>query len=367
MLKAALVANDVLTGLVTMDLQEAWPTGRGSVIPADGREDFPRELLASECQGVASWYDCLMRSPERILMELLRDGCRHGSSALNYCRVDRILVEQARVKGVMIQDSVLGGAHDLRAGIVVDCTGPGSGALGSPERRPAYPPVLAANLLLDIPMEAGRAVGAYAPQKGSQALFFVPCHGAMMAGTGYFSRPEGCLDAALTDEEESQLLCKLDGALPGSGIRQARVLQRYSGLLPASSVGGVAPMEREHIRNYGEEGGARGLFSVTGVKYTTANVLAARLIDRLFPDSSGRLYAPVPLTTDTDLLTDPRAPGRLSAADLSQVVNRLLREESVISVEDLLRRRTAWSLAKPETLESSLSPLLQSLPRAVAF
>ena len=364
-LKAALAANDALTGLVTMDLQEAWPMTRGRVISPDREDDFPRELLTRAGLGVASWYDCLMRSPERIVMELVRDGCRHGSMALNYCRVDRILLQQARVEGVVIHDNVQGGTHALRASAVVDCTGPASGLLGLQKKSPAHPPVLAANLLLDIPMEAGKAVGAYAPQKGGQTLFFVPCHGVMMAGTGYFSRPDGCLDAALTDEETSLLQRQFDAALPGLGIRNARVLQRYSGLLPASNVAGIVSMEREQILNHGELGGAKGLFSVTGVKYTTANVLAESLIDRLFPDSSGSPYTSVPLAADTHYLIDPGAPGRLSAADLSQVIARLLREESVVSVEDLIRRRTAWSHSDRATLESILRPVFQSLPREV--
>lgn len=365
-LKAALAANDVLTELFTMDMEGQWTTSRGRVIQGDGGDNTPRELLASSSQGLASWHDCLMRSPERILMELVRDGCRHGSTALNYCRVDRILLQQARVEGVLIHDNVQGGTHTLRAGTVVDCTGPASGVLGSPRRGPAHPSVLAANLLLDIPMEAGKAVGAYGPQKGGQAFFFVPCHGAMMAGTGYFGRPQGCLEAALTDEEISLLQRQLDAALPGLGIRDARVLQRYAGLLPTSRVGDVVPMEREQILNHGDRGGARGLFSVTGVKYTTANVLAGRLMDQLFPDSSGRPHAPVPLAADTHWLIDSSALGKLSAADLAEVVARLLREESVFSAEDLLRRRTVWGHSDPAMLDSILWPLLQSLPREVA-
>ncbi len=365
-LKAALAANDALTRLVTMDLQKAWPMARGRIIPTDREVDFPRELLAIAHRGAASWYDCLMRSPERILMELVRDGCRYGSTALNYCRVDRVLLERARVEGVVIHDRVQGGAHTLRASKIVDCTGPASGILASSVRRPAYPPLLAANLLLDIPMEAGTAVGAYAPLKGSQTFFFVPCHGVMMAGTGYFSRPEGCLDTVLTDDEASLLQRQLDAALPGLGIRNARVLQRYSGLLPASSVTGLAPMEREQILNYGEESGASGLFSVSGVKYTTANVLASRLIDRLFPESRAVPYSSIPLAADTHWLIDSSALRRLSVADSSQVIARLLREESVFSVEDLVCRRTAWSHSDPAKLDSILRPLMQDLPREVA-
>lgn len=364
-LRAALAANDALTALFTMNRERGRPCARGRVIPVDGKGDLPRVLLGFESQGVASWHDSLMLSPERILMELLRDGCRHGSTALNYCRVDRILLEQSGVEGVVVRDHVQGGAHSLRASTVVDCSGPASGVLGSLQQSPAYPSVLAANLLLDIPMEIGSAVGAYAPQVGSRSFFFVPCQGAMMAGTGYFSRPAGCLDAGMTDEEASLLQRQLDAALPGLGIRNARILHRYSGLLPAGCAGSVAPIEKEQILKHGDRGGSKGLFSVTGVKYTTANVLASSLVDQLFPDSRRRPYTPVPLAADTCWLIDSNAPDRLSTAELAQVVARLLREESVISLEDLFRRRTAWSHLDPARLDSIFGPLLEGLPREV--
>jgi glycerol-3-phosphate dehydrogenase len=120
--------------------------------PSQVRREFP--LVRGEgLQGGACWTDYLMVSSERILIELLRDACRHGAVALNYAAVDDVVQERGVARGVRVRDSLNGATHLIAARAVVNCAGAdlpkvakglGGGAEG------LFRPSLAFNVLLDL-------------------------------------------------------------------------------------------------------------------------------------------------------------------------------------------------------------------------
>jgi glycerol-3-phosphate dehydrogenase len=86
-----------------------------------------------------------------------------------------------------------------------------------------------------------------------------------------------------------------------------------------------------------------GLFSVCGIKYTTAQRFARRTIERVFGPAHS-LNQRRPEIGDRASLIDPQAVMSLSDEDL----RRLADEESVTKVEDFVERRMDWILDETE-------------------
>ena len=93
-------------------------------------------------------------------------------------------------------------------------------------------------------------------------------------------------------------------------------------------------------------GGPVGLVSISGVKFTTARLVAVRALGTLVPaahaavPTNGRRPPPVAIPTPTEfrtlLQTDPSRALALAG--------ELARTEAVIRLDDLLLRRTDWGI-----------------------
>jgi glycerol-3-phosphate dehydrogenase len=314
---------------------------------------LPREGL----RGGALWYDAAVPAAERLVIEALRWACRCGARALNYVEAEGLLVEDGRVAGLELRDRVSGDLLQVRARRLVNCAGPWCRELAARFDRDLpqlFQPALAFNLLLDRkpPAEAALAVAgpARSDGKGSRTCFLVPHRGRLLAGTCHLAReasPGGSQGrpsqpAPPAESEIQGFLDELNAALPALAVRRADVLRVDWGLLPAARPGAAEPSSRPIVHDHAANGGPRGLVSVSGVKLTTARAVAQQALEvlwgpRLAPygaqarPAAGR---PISCAAFLRLLDDDRA------AALSQL-RRLVRRESVVTLDDLWRR-TGW-------------------------
>ena len=116
--------------------------------------------------------------------------------------------------------------------------------------------------------------------------------------------------------------------------------------MPATGRGANEFLEREVISDLGSAGGPGGLFSVTGIKFTTARSVAERTL-RMISARGGRALAdPAPIERPPPAFV-PDAAGivRLAAVDpaaAGDLMRRIVAEESVRYLDDLVLRRTDW-------------------------
>jgi glycerol-3-phosphate dehydrogenase len=123
---------------------------------------------------------------------------------------------------------------------------------------------------------------------------------------------------------------------------------------------------RDVVHDHGEAGGPRGLYSVSGVKFTTARRVAEKTLRRIFaregralpePDREGPPAAAAPLAALAFLRLlddDPQA--------AHAEVRRIVEQESVVRAEDLLLRRTDWGIlpAGARAIEPRILPVLEA-------
>jgi glycerol-3-phosphate dehydrogenase len=324
--------------------------------------------------GGALWWDAVMLSSERVLMELLGWACSCGATALNYVEVERVLVEEGRVTGVEARDRAADRVHRYAAYRVVNATGPRSQvfAEGIDRAVPAlFRPTLAFNLLIDRPPIAEVAL-ALQPRAEGPIYFVLPWKGRTLAGTFHTGLPDSVLEPTVAENQVAQFLRDLNAAIPEFDVTPQQLIHVYAGLLPGRRAGSAELAKRAVIHDHGGRGGPRGFYSISGVKFTTARRVAEDTLRTIFgrqlrPPSHGTERPPPLLDLAGQTLLSTGTPCDGEAGEKEALARRIVREEAVLCAEDLLLRRldSAPALADLASASEALHEALRSaLPEA---
>ena len=320
--RAALRVNDFLS-------RDADFSGGRLLGVAETIERFP----AARCEGLkggALWYDGQIISPQRLHAELLRWAAACGATVLNYVEARELRREGARVAGVETT------AGAFSAPIVINAAGPWSRELARRFDRDLprlFTPSLTFNILFDVPLPSNAAVAV----QGSRTYFVTPHrNGTTFVGTVHRAW-EGLSEP--TDIMIDEFLDDLNRAIPNWGIDRSKILRVTAGVLPAIRLGKADMARRSTFVRHEVE----GLFSVCGIKYTTAQRFARRTIERVFGPAKSLNQCRLEIG-DRASLIDPQAVMSLSDEDL----RRLADEESVTKVDDFVERRMDWILDESE-------------------
>lgn len=339
--RLALAANELLAS------ERQLPPGR--LLDASATSDLFPGVDREGLVGGALWHDAVMPDSQRVLIETLRWACRCGARVLNYTEVTGLRMEEGKVTGLEAVDRESGELLELRGRTVINCAGPWVRRLAGELDRDLpelFRPVLAFNLLLDREPLSDAALAVASPKQGAQTWFLLPWKRRILAGTFYV--PMGSGEEGLDDGHISAFLAELNAAVPGWNVRRGEVLRIFQGRLPADAESSAAPSSRPVFHDHGSSGGPAGLFSVSGVKLTTARAVAEQALRRVFAARGERLPPrgqvgrpaadpPLPLDELLHLASRDREAAR---AHLRALVER----QSVVHLEDLLLRRADWGL-----------------------
>ena len=306
-------------------------------------------------RGGALWYDALMTNSQRVLVEMLRWACTCGATVLNYVSAEQLILDGSRVGGARGVDRFTQQSYSFRAPVLINCAGPWCGQLAArfDRRHPRlFRPSLAFNLLLDRESISTAAL-ALTP-KGKDPRFRVPggtyflhpWRNRILAGTYHATWgdqvDQPCPDEGLID----QFLGDLNLAAPQLEFTRADVVRVYAGLLPARAPRTAELAVREVIEDHGGGGGPAGLWSVSGVKFTTARLVAQKALEAAFKDRDRieiRAGTERPGGSNAIGLDDPAAFLNSDDDVFSQGIKHLIDEEAVLTMDDLLLRRTDWA------------------------
>jgi glycerol-3-phosphate dehydrogenase len=346
-LGVALALNDRLSRTRNAGLPESQWLPDGSMLDSVEVKRSFGEVDQKGLRGGALWYDGVITSSSRLLMEALRWAESGGASAQNYVECTGFSSDGGRVIGVRARDRHTEAALEFRGRVVINAAGPWCrdvAALAGPAPSSLFRPSLAFNVLLDREPLAASALAVRPRRRGGRIYFMYPRQGRVLAGT--FHAPWlGPADHPTPAEEHvAAFLTDLNDAVPGWNLRRDEVIRVLSGLLPASREGTAALAVREVFHDHGAHGGLKGLYSVCGVKYTTARLVAEKALTRILggPRRDVEIARPAPVSPpDLDTMVRLAQTDRKSASEL---VDRLNQSEAVLNPEDLLSRRTDWGL-----------------------
>jgi len=339
-MRAAMLLNDVLGWRRNRGVGASRRLPRGKVVGQRFmREAFPA-VERRRLQGGALWYDGAAHQHQRLLIELLRWACALGATALNYVQGESLLLQHNQVRGVLASDRLSGQNLEFRAPLVVNAAGPWCRELAQKFDQD-HPKLFPRRLLLFNVLFRRKALSGYAlalvpPGRPGFTCFIHNWQGRMLAGTGEVLLAADAENPAPRPEDIAAFIDDLNDAVPELSVNEGEIEHVFSGILPATPSGKLAG--REVILDHGERQGPAGLFSVSGVKYTTSRRVADKAMKRIFP-AARRQKAEPPEEANSGRWFfdyDWRPPADWDPGSLKALVE----EEAVIHLDDLLFRRT---------------------------
>ena len=235
--------------------------------------------------GAIEWHDAQFSNSSRAELAFIRTAVRHGLEAANHVQaVGLIRQDEGRVAGVMAQSlQPEAPPFPIRARAVLMATGGWTaealrawGAAASGRRVPQWS--VAMNLVI-AGLGGTHAVGGTAR---GRLFFLAPWRGATIAGTSH-DPWTGTADQLVPRREfVDQLLDDVNAAFPRAAVQATDIRLVHRGLLPATEASArrVTLLRESPFIDHGEDGCAN-LFSLVGVRYTTARHSAERAVDAI--------------------------------------------------------------------------------------
>jgi len=314
-MRAALLLND----LIGFDRSAGAIAGRGlpggRVVGRGELGTLVPGLDQGEWTGGAIWYDCQVANTERLAFAYLHSAVAAGAVCANYAEVTGLLRKDQQVLGVKVRDALGGEGFEVRARAVVLAAGPWVDRLlrelpagASPTR---FHLSKAFNLVTRRLYPGDHAVGFRVPaafsdsdallNKGDRLFFVVPWKQFSLIGTRHLPYRGDPDRFAVTDEDIERFLAEINAACPGVELTRGDVSAVLGGMLPETPRAGAGEVQLvKHSRIYDHAAdGAQGLYSIVGVKWTTARAAGEAAIDaveaRLRPGGRGTRVAEAPL------------------------------------------------------------------------
>ncbi len=289
---AGMLLNDLLTSGRNRNVDSEKTIPAGSIVSRDELMQLVPGLTDSRYDGAAVWHDALAFSTERLVISAVKAAVQAGADAANYAQAVRFLLNGKKVTGVVVKDLVSGDEVTIKSRLVVNNTGPWSNEVLSFLEEDVTMPVaglaLELNFVLKRQLLKNHAVGLAGYRNADakeRLLFFVPWHGVTMVGT-YCRLHAGRVDRIqVLDHDINSFIEDINSALPSAGITRDDIAIVHAGLLPIEAGSEMWP-EPEPLRHYrlidhGRKDGIEGIFTVLGVKYTTARDVAEKTMNKV--------------------------------------------------------------------------------------
>jgi glycerol-3-phosphate dehydrogenase len=351
--RVALFLNDFL-GRLPGDVpsRSASEFPPGEVIDAEQVRRIYPTVDPKGLEGGAIWHDAFMPDPQRVLFAVLRKACSRGTTALNYMEAMELLKIGNTAAGIKVVDRENDNTYEYLAPVVINATGPWCERLS--DRFGCHRPGLfrrsvAWNVLLDRKPASDHALAVKPNVPDAQTYFILPWKGRMLAGTGHAPFPGEGDTPAPSEEQLLGFLKNLNMSMPGLGATGTDILNVYSGFLPVTNVGGTTLTTREVIFDHGRNGGLHGLYSVAGIKFTTARKVAGKTLSMIFRKEQEHEGYGRRRVVEVVLVNDESMPGmfdfdwypRDGDPSWKDPLRRIIEEESVLHLDDLMIRRTS--------------------------
>lgn len=248
--------------------------------------------------GAAVWHDYVTLESDRLTFSFAIAAVEHGAILANHLEASSLLCEGKRVTGVRARDNETRRELEIAARLTVNATGASVDRLLDPLGLATGMPFLKAMNLVTTRAAGEEALGARTAS--GRHLFLVPWRGRALFGTWESQKPPEAGAAETSSVEVNSFIAELNQAFPALDLNLSDVTLVHRGIVPAArgSDGTLRLEGHEQVRDHAADG-VEGLVSVAGTKYTTARVVAERVVNRVIAKLRG---SPVPCRTATTLL-----------------------------------------------------------------
>jgi len=238
--------------------------------------------LNPDIKFTATYYDAAMDNPERLALDVLRDGVETGTHARAFNYLSAVGCDSA---GVVLRDELTGETLTVSADVVVNTSGPWTDltneALG--QKTSYMGGTKGSHIVLDNPLlfEACDGREIFFENSDGRIVLMYPIMNRVLVGTTDI--PFDMRDEIVcTDEEVDYFFDLVSRVFPHIEINHSQIVYRYSGVRPLPATGDVNPGVVS--RDYRIVEGALGstpLLSLVGGKWTTFRALGEHLADQV--------------------------------------------------------------------------------------
>lgn len=253
-----------------------------------GRKKSLQQLpkLDREIKYTATYYDASVHDPERLALDVLRDGeaAHSGARALNY--VEAIGLDD---EGVHLRDRETGLDFHIAADVVVNASGPWTDltneSLGTDTAFMGG--TKGSHIVLDHPelLDATGGREIFFEHSDGRIVLIYPLKGRVLVGTTDLEadprQPARC-----TEEEVDYFFDLIGHVFPTIAVDRSQIVYRYSGIRPLPHHDDTAPgfVSRDYRIERRKEDGSPTVFSLVGGKWTTFRALGENLADHVLTE-----------------------------------------------------------------------------------
>jgi glycerol-3-phosphate dehydrogenase len=246
--------------------------------PKDLAEDMPL-LRQAGLRGGPLYWDCAT-DDARITLETMLDAVACGATVLTHARVTRVLRDDSgHVCGVQVRDNLREREVSVRAGAVLNATGPWSDKVRGTPERPSNQLRLTKGVHIVVPaarLPIAHTIVCFHPTD-KRLLFILPWGEQVYIGTTDTDYEGDPRDVAADRADIDYLLAAVDKYFPTVQLRPEEVTCTWAGLRPLIRAEGVPPSQvsREHVITVDPD----GLVSIAGGKLTTHRRMGAEVVE----------------------------------------------------------------------------------------
>jgi glycerol-3-phosphate dehydrogenase len=340
--RIALLLNDSLSFNRNKDMPDKSRLSGGKIISSkEVKRIFP-DVDTKNLKGGAVWYDGSMPDSQRVLIEALRWACSLGAEALNYFEAKDLLLENNKAAGVKAFDREGEDFYNFKSNIIINAAGPWCRELAGrfdKDYKNLFKSSIAWNILFNRKALSDHALAVTPKRPGSKTYFVRPWKGMLFAGTIHESWSSITKYPMPSETSINNFINDLNSSIANLILKREDILHIFSGLLPAKEEGSAELAVRENIMDHSKENGPEGLFSISGVKFTTARLVAEKTINQVF-QKSGSVYLENNQFKTNRFYNFSWDKEKLDESDKDNL-REIIETESVQHLDDLILRRTS--------------------------
>ena len=253
------------------------------------------EQLSEKFKGIrqdelngACYYTDAVTDDSRLVLRVLQESLAEGGVALNYARVESLMIEDDNICGVRLltEDGVVNGEADaieLRAPVVVNATGAWADKLRNQVNDEIrVRPLRGSHLVFPRKKFPIDDVLAFFHPEDNRGVFIYNWEGATVVGTTDIDHG-GDLDveAGITAQEVDYLMDTIKSQFPNIQLTESDAIASFAGVRPV--IGSKKSKDPSKERRDHVVWSDLGLITVSGGKLTTFRLIALDVIDMAAP------------------------------------------------------------------------------------
>ena len=246
------------------------------------REDMPR--LNADLKYTATYFDASVHDPERLALDVLKDGLGNGSNARAANYLEAVGIADG---GVTLRDNETGDEFVVTADVIMNCSGPWTDItnsdLGGSTKYMGG--TKGSHIVLEHPelLAATRGRELFFEHEDGRIVLIYPLKGRVLVGTTDIdadpSKPTVC-----TDAEIEYFIDLIHHVFPEISVSPEQIVYSFSGIRPLPRHDDTTPgfVSRDYnVQTTTIPGVKSTVFSLVGGKWTTFRALGEQVSDHI--------------------------------------------------------------------------------------